>query len=114
MRASKPRIAEVVGLGTSLIGSGVLYLWPDKSWLGWIVIALGGVVLFTGAVWEIARHFAFKDVARQSGTQSPAASHHLTQTAPIHFAPVISPSFNQSQSQEQQQIQQPTSDASVV
>lgn len=82
----------------SLVSSGVLYLWPDKPWLGYGGIGLGLLVFLLAATWEIARHFVRKEYENHhSVTGIP--TQQLTQTANPRneFNPKIEIHHNQAQ-----------------
>jgi len=56
MTASLDRTIGVGGIVIGLVGSGIVVLWPNKRWLGWVLIAVGLIIgLVAIAVWVIAR-----------------------------------------------------------
>lgn len=56
MTASLDRTIGIGGIVIGLVGSGIVVLWPDKRWLGSVLIAVGLIIgLVALAVWVIAR-----------------------------------------------------------
>lgn len=56
MTAPFDRTIAIGGIVISLVGSGILVLWPDKRWLGWVLIAVGVLIgLIALVTWTITR-----------------------------------------------------------
>jgi len=100
------RAVGVGGVSIGLIGTGIVALWPDKRWLGWVFIGVGVFIAVLSVVWALAVRYAHKQF-ESSAVEKAAPSQRLTQHAPITntnnpiFAPVFAPNFTQSQSQSQ-------------
>jgi len=97
-------------MAIGLIGSAILYLWPDKRWPGWATMALGVAILFGAILWEMARHFTLKEFNRQHpALPSALPSQQLTHTANTHnefkptntFQPTVNVSVPVSQTNNQ-------------
>lgn len=102
------RTVGVGGVTIGLIGTGIVVLWPDKRWLGWVFIGLGLLIAVLSIVWALAEWHARKEFeARPSPASIPTPQ--ITQNAQIspniNITPVFAPNFNQSQTQEQSQTQ---------
>src|SRR5437899_38528 len=97
------RTVGVGGVTIGLVGTGIVVLWPEKRWLGWVFIGLGLLIAFVSIAWTLAVWHTRKQLEERHVNSAAVPAPQVTQHAPIHFAPVISPSFNQSQSQTQTQ-----------
>ena len=103
------RSLQVGGTILSLVGGGLIFLFPEKRWIGWSSIAAGVLILLGAAVWMIASRYAVAEYRRANRTVlAPAPStQSLSQNAPITntnspvFAPVFAPNFSHAQSQQQ-------------
>ena len=72
---------EGVGVGLGLIGSGLLYLYPNKRWMGWGFILVGLLFIFTVSLIAVTRHLVLKQAAQASVLP---LSQQLIQTANPH------------------------------
>ena len=57
-----------------LAGTGIVVLWPDKRWLGWIFLSAAGLVALIGIVWAVARWHARKEFEREHSSKLPTAT----------------------------------------
>jgi hypothetical protein len=100
------RAVGVGGVTVGLIGSGIVVLWPDKRWLGWVLIGLGLLIAAFAVVWALARWQARKEFERELPIASISpVRQQLNQTASPHneqrneFSPKIEIHQNQAQVQ---------------
>ena len=113
MAVSIDRTVGVGGVTVGLIGTGIVVLWPDKRWLGWVFIALGFLIAVLAIVWTLAVYYTRREL--EADQKKPAwireaelINAPITNTNNPIFAPVFAPSFNQSQAQTQEQSVTPT------
>jgi hypothetical protein len=85
------RAVGVGGITVGLIGSGIVVVWPDKRWLGWIVIGLGLLIAAFAVVWALAGWHARKEFERDRSISSAHLAQQLNQHTSI--SPVIAPVF---------------------
>ncbi|MGZ8843374.1 MAG: hypothetical protein ACXW18_06905 [Pyrinomonadaceae bacterium] len=89
-----------------LVGTGIVVLWPEKRWVGWVFIGLGLLIALLSIVWALAFRYARKEfeMSRPSPSAIPTQqpTQNLTQTG-IDFKPHIEvkPTFTQSQEQSE-------------
>jgi hypothetical protein len=79
------------------IGSGLIVVWPNKRWLGWMFIAIGTLIALLVAVWTVAVWHA-KTLGEHTRPRTiPVATEVPPQTpitnSPV-FAPVFAPTFS--------------------
>src|SRR5712692_5977577 len=43
----------IAGLFVGLVGIALMYLWPDKKWIGWLFLGVAGILLVGWAVLEV-------------------------------------------------------------
>ena len=56
MTASLDRAIEIGGIVIGLVGTGIVVLWPDKRWLGLVLITVGVLIGVVGiVVWALTR-----------------------------------------------------------
>jgi hypothetical protein len=65
MAISIDRAVGVGGVSVSLIGTGIVVLWPDKRWLGWVFIGLGMFIAVLAMVWALARWHTRQEFERK-------------------------------------------------
>jgi hypothetical protein len=102
-------VGEAIGVGIGLIGSGLLYLYPDKRWLGWGFIGAGFLFIFTVSLIALTRYFVLKQISPQHPATAPVpllppTNQQLTQTANPHNENVFSPTLILGQSQSQRPV----------
>jgi hypothetical protein len=98
------RAVGIGGVSIGLIGTGIVALWPDKRWLGWVLIGVGGLIAIVSIVWALAIRHARKQF-KSPPVGEKIASASLTQIANAHsefnpkneFSPKIEIHQNQSQ-----------------
>jgi hypothetical protein len=104
------RTVGVGGVTIGLIGTGIVVLWPDKRWIGWVFIALGLLIAVLAIVWALAAHHTRREL--EADQKKPAwirdaelINAPITNTNNPIFAPVFAPSFSHSPTQSQRQQQ---------
>lgn len=82
-------IDRSVGVGSlviGLIGTGIVVLWPEKRWLGWVFLALAFLILLIAIVWALAVRHARKELQQHNSSLSimPPIEQRSTQMANPH------------------------------
>jgi cell envelope opacity-associated protein A len=98
-------IDRSVGVGSAvigLIGTGMVVLWPEKRWFGWLFLAVALLIASGTIIWALARRQVIKEYERERPLAASNPAQQMTQTG-IDFKPHIevNPVFNQTHSQEQ-------------
>ncbi|HXI24045.1 MAG TPA: hypothetical protein VNG71_09220 [Pyrinomonadaceae bacterium] len=79
MAVSIDRAVAVGGVTIGLIGTGIVVLWPEKRWLGWVFIGLGLLIALLSIVWALAVWHARKEFEHEH-EQSAVARQQPNQT----------------------------------
>lgn len=102
------RTVAVGGVIVGLVGTGIVVLWPEKRWLGWVFIGLGLVIALISIVWTLAVSHARREFNQSHSkfAAMPIPSPQLISTG-IDFKPHIEvkPTFNQTQTPSPEQSQ---------
>lgn len=64
----------MIGTAISLIGGGLLYLYPESRWLGWSTVIAGGSIAIMATIWALAYGHARRKFQAQISGSSPAPS----------------------------------------
>jgi hypothetical protein len=114
MALSLDRSVGIGGVAIGLVGSGIVLLWPEKRWLGWVFISMGLLVALVAIVWALAVSHARKELEGKHSNPAPIPAPQMPQSG-IDFKPHIEvkPVFNHSQLQERPQ-EQSISEAKTV
>jgi len=80
----------VSGLVATLVGGGLIWLWPEHRWIGAAMIIAGVLIAMFSIVWALSHYVALREVKAL-----PLPSQSLTQHAPITNTnnPVFAPRF---------------------
>lgn len=85
------RAVGVGGVSVGLIGTGIVVLWPDKRWLGWVFIAVGSGIGVLAVVWALARWHTQREFENRHSSTPPVLlpAQQLTQSPTINNSPTI-------------------------
>jgi hypothetical protein len=97
--ASVDRALGVAGMVATLIGTGLIWLYPEKKWIGLVFVSLGVVALL---IYVIHLIVTSNKKERPQSQQLPEGGIHIYNNPNI--SPTFSPQFNQQLSQSHPQI----------
>ena len=97
--ASVDRALGVAGMVATLIGTGLIWLYPEKRWIGWIFVSSGVIALL---IYVIHLIVTSNKKERPQSQQLPEGGIHIYNNPNI--SPTFSPQFNHPLSPSQQHI----------